>query len=80
MLLYQQTAGRFINCGEESCRKALKKQYWYSLPAIVISIFGWFVARIFFLVLTAVGVWLTYVGWVSHRAEAPVDNLSAAPR
>ncbi len=85
-------------------------QYWYSLPAIVISVFGWFVAlrglammafpsaietgagetlaspglliaaRVFFLLLTAIGAWLTYIGWVSHRAEAPVDNLSAATR
>jgi hypothetical protein len=85
-------------------------QYWYSLPAIVISVFGWFVAsrgltlmafpttietgagatlaspglqlgaRVFFLLLTAIGVWLTYVGWVSRRAEAPVDNFSAATR
>lgn len=35
-------------------------------------------ARIFFLLLTAVGVWLSYVGWVSRRTEAPVDNVSAA--
>jgi hypothetical protein len=85
-------------------------QYWYSLPAVVISLFGWFVAlrgltlmafpsaietgagetlaspglligaRVFFLLLAAVGGYLTYVGWVSHRAEVPVDNSSAATR
>jgi hypothetical protein len=85
-------------------------QYWYSPPAIAISIFGWFVAlrglalmafpsaiesgaggtlaspglllaaRVFFLLLTAVGLWLTYVGWVSRRTQAPVDNVSAAAR
>jgi hypothetical protein len=37
-------------------------------------------ARAFFLLLTAVGVWLTYVGWVSRRANAPVDNVSAVTR
>jgi hypothetical protein len=83
-------------------------QYWYSPAAIVISLFGWFVAlrgltlmafpsaiesgagetlsspglllgaRVFFLALTAVGVWLSYLGWVRRRA--PVDNASAAAR
>jgi hypothetical protein len=83
-------------------------QYWYSVAAVVISIFGWFVAvrgltlmafpaaiesgagetlanpglllaaRVFFLLLTAVGVWLSYVGWARRRTEAPVDNVSAA--
>lgn len=68
-------------------------QYWYSVTAVLISLFGWFVAlrglammaipsaidsganatvtspgllvaaRIFFLLLTAMGLWLTYVGW-----------------
>lgn len=37
-------------------------------------------ARAFFLLLTAIGVWLTYVGWVSRRTQAPVDNVSAAAR
>jgi hypothetical protein len=85
-------------------------QYWYSLPAIVVSLFGWFVAlrglalmalpsaiesgagatlsspglligaRVFFLLLTAVGGWLTVVGWVSRRTRAPVDNASAVAR
>ena len=85
-------------------------QYWSSVAAIVISLFGWFVAlrglalmafpsaiesgagatltspglllgaRVFFMVLTAVGVWLTFVGWVSRRAGAPVDSASAAAR
>lgn len=78
-------------------------QYWYSLTAVLISLFGWFVAlrgvammafpsaidsgadatinnptmlvvaRIFFLLLTLMGLWLTYVGW---RRHAPVDNSS----
>ena len=86
------------------------QHYWYSPPAIVISVFGWFVAlrgltllafpstiesgagvtlaspglvlgaRIFFLLLTVLGGYLTYVGWVSHRAKVPVDNFSAATR
>jgi hypothetical protein len=85
-------------------------QYWYSASAVVISLFGWFVAlrglalmafpteiesgatetlsrpglllgaRIFFLALTAVGLWLTYLGWASRRSEVPVDNVSAAAR
>jgi hypothetical protein len=80
-------------------------QYWYSLTAVLISLFGWFVAlrgiammafpsaidsgagatidspglllvaRFFFLLLTVMGLWFTYVGW---RRPAPVDNLSAA--
>jgi hypothetical protein len=37
-------------------------------------------ARIFFLFLAAVGVWLTYVGWVPRHSGAPVDNVSAAAR
>jgi hypothetical protein len=85
-------------------------QYWYRPAAIVISLFGWFVAlrgltlmafpsaiesgagdtlanpglllgaRLFFLLLTAVGGWLTFVGWVSRHADTPVDNASAAAR
>jgi hypothetical protein len=35
------------------------------------------VARIFFLLLTAMGLWLTYAGWVT---PAPVDNSSAVGR
>jgi hypothetical protein len=75
-------------------------QYWYSVTAVLISVFGWFVAvrgvtmmavpsaidaganttldspglliaaRIFFLLLTAMGLWFTYVGW---RPEAAQD-------
>lgn len=75
-------------------------QYWYSATAVLISLFGWFVAlrgvammafpsaiqtgadttlssaglllaaRIFFLLLTAMGLWLTYVGW---RRETPAS-------
>jgi hypothetical protein len=37
-------------------------------------------ARVFLLLLTGVGVWLTYVGWMSRRGEVPVDNVSAASR
>ncbi|MCG7605815.1 MULTISPECIES: hypothetical protein [Mycobacterium] len=45
-------------------------QYWYRVTAALISPFGWFVAlrelamaaRIFFLLMTAMGLWLTYVG------------------
>jgi hypothetical protein len=37
-------------------------------------------ARIFFLALTAVGVWLTFLGLVSRGKPAPVDNVSAATR
>ena len=78
-------------------------QYWYGITAVLISLFGWFVAlrgltlmafpsaieagagdtiaspglllaaRIFFLLLTAMGLWLTYVGW-----RSPVDNVSVA--
>ncbi len=75
-------------------------QYWYSVTASLISLFGWFVAlrgvammaipsaidsganatvtspgllvaaRIFFLLLTATGLWLTYVGWRrAHTAD-----------
>ncbi|MFV9636601.1 hypothetical protein [Mycobacterium neumannii] len=81
-------------------------QYWYSVTAVLVSLFGWFVAlrglglmafpsaiqegatdatsspglllafRIFFLLLTAMGLWLTYVGWVAAK---PVDNSSGPP-
>lgn len=37
-------------------------------------------ARVFFLVLTLVGLWLTYAGWFSGRARDPVDNASTATR
>jgi hypothetical protein len=83
-------------------------QYWYSLTAILISLFGWFVAlrgltlmafptaiqtgadetitspgllfgaRIFFLALTVLGLWFTYVGWIARPANEPVDNFSTA--
>jgi len=79
-------------------------QYWRGLTAVLISLFGWFVAlrglammavpsavesgagdtlaspgvlavaRIFFLFMTAVGLWLTYAGWAT---PTPVDNSSA---
>jgi hypothetical protein len=81
-------------------------QYWRGVAAVLISLFGWFVAlrglammafpsaietgadetiaspalliaaRIFFGLLTIMGLWLTYVGWI---APTPVDNFSAAP-
>jgi hypothetical protein len=85
-------------------------QYWYSVTAVLISSFGWFVAlrgltlmafpsaietgagdtlsspgllvatRIFFLLLTVMGLWLTYVGWGSafwvKRNDLPVDESS----
>lgn len=43
-------------------------------PALLVA------ARVFFLLLTLVGVWLTYVGWASRRAPRPVDNVGAARR
>ncbi|MDV3129604.1 hypothetical protein M1247_32195 [Mycobacterium sp. 21AC1] len=75
-------------------------QYWYSVTAALISVFGWFVAlrgvammaipsaidsgasaavtspglliaaRIFFLLLTAMGLWFTYVGWGRRPADS----------
>ena len=33
-------------------------------------------ARVFFFLLTALGLWFTYVGWISRRIS-PVDNLRA---
>ncbi|OLP03468.1 hypothetical protein BVU76_05060 [Mycolicibacterium porcinum] len=81
-------------------------QYWYSLTASLISLFGWFVAlrgaammaipsaidsganaaitspglllaaRIFFLLLTVMGVWFTYVGWRHERT--PDDSAVTA--
>jgi len=83
-------------------------QYWYSLTAALISLFGWFVAlrglalmalpsamhtgagetldhpglvllaRVFFLLLTVLGLWLTYVGWIS-RAQR-MTAASTGPR
>ncbi|OBF33386.1 hypothetical protein A5719_27530 [Mycolicibacterium peregrinum] len=74
-------------------------QYWYSVTAVLISLFGWFVAlrgaammaipsaiesgadatvtspglliaaRCFFLLLTAMGLWFTYVGWRPESAD-----------
>jgi hypothetical protein len=79
-------------------------QYWRGFSAVLISLFGWFIAlrgltlmafpsaietgagdalanpglltsaRIFFGLMTLMGGWLTYVGWVS---PGPVDNFSA---
>jgi hypothetical protein len=37
-------------------------------------------ARVFFLLLAVMGVWLSWVGWVPRRERTPVDNVSAAPR
>jgi len=82
-------------------------QYWRGAAAVLISLFGWFVAlrglammaipsaidsgagatvsspglliaaRVFFSLLTVMGAWLTYVGWVAPK---PVDNSSAPAR
>jgi hypothetical protein len=83
-------------------------QYWRGVSAVLISLFGWFVAlrglmmmalpsgiesgagatisspglvlvaRIFFLLLTAMGLWLTYVGWLSPPTKsASASELSA---
>jgi hypothetical protein len=76
-------------------------QYWRSVTAVLISLFGWFVAlrgvtmmafpatietgagdtlasqglllvaRIFFGLMTVMGLWLTYVGW---RPGTPADR------
>jgi hypothetical protein len=76
-------------------------QYWRGVTAVLISLFGWFVAlrglammafpsaietgadesisspgpliaaRVFFGLLTVMGLWLTYVGWI-----APTKSLS----
>lgn len=84
-------------------------QYWYSVTAVLISLFGWFVAlrgfalmafpsgmeqgatsalaspgpllafRIFFLLLTAMGLWFTYVGWIARSPrKGAVDNVGGA--
>ncbi len=82
-------------------------QYWSSVAAVLISLFGWFVAlrglalmafpsaiqagadetttssglliaaRIFFGLLTVMGLWLAFVGW---RRPKPVDEFSAPAR
>src|SRR5882757_571377 len=82
-------------------------QYWSSVAAVLISLFGWFVAlrgltlmafpsaiqtgadatttssglliaaRIFFGLLTVMGLWLSFVGW---RPPKPVDEISAPAR
>ncbi|OBG52027.1 hypothetical protein [Mycolicibacterium fortuitum] len=75
-------------------------QYWYSVTAVLISLFGWFVAlrgaammaipsaiesgadttldspglllaaRGFFLLLTVMGLWFTYVGWRPENSDS----------
>jgi hypothetical protein len=82
-------------------------QYWSSAAAVLISLFGWFVAlrglalmafptaiqagadatttspglllaaRVFFGLLTVMGLWLSFVGW---RRSKPVDEFSAPDR
>lgn len=42
-------------------------------PALLLA------ARVFFLLLPLVGLWLTWAGW-SRRAPGPVDNVSGAAR
>lgn len=86
-------------------------QYWRSVSAVLISLFGWFVAlrglammafptaieagagqtiaspglvlaaRIFFGLLTAMGLWLTYVGWFapSTKPVADPEHLAGRP-
>ncbi|MGH3556238.1 MAG: hypothetical protein ACRDTK_01740 [Mycobacterium sp.] len=81
-------------------------QYWSGPTAVLISLFGWFVAlrgllmmawpsliqegasntvdngslllgaRIFFLLLTAMGLWLTYVGWVVRPPDEDAPATS----
>lgn len=81
-------------------------QYWSGPTAVLISLFGWFVAlrgllmmawpsliqegasntvdngslllgaRIFFLLLTAMGLWLTYVGWVVRPPDEDAPPTS----
>jgi hypothetical protein len=75
-------------------------QYWRGVTAVLISLFGWFVAlrgvtmmafpsaietgagdalaspgllltaRVFFVLMTAMGLWLTYVGWIAPKRPA----------
>jgi hypothetical protein len=82
-------------------------QYWHSPSAVLISLFGWFVAlrgltmmalptavetganetvtspglllaaRIFFGLLTLMGLWLTYVGWFAPSSKADSKALVA---
>jgi len=84
-------------------------QYWRSASAVVISLFGWFVAvrglammaipsaietgadetisspglqlgaRIFFGLLTVVGLWLTYVGWIASTKTHAKPAIPAQP-
>jgi hypothetical protein len=72
-------------------------QYWRGVTAVLISLFGWFVAlrgvtmmafpsaietgacdalaspgllltaRVFFVLMTAMGLWFTYVGWIAPK-------------
>jgi hypothetical protein len=78
-------------------------QYWRGLAAVLISLFGWFVAlrglalmalptaiesaagdtlsspglllaaRAFFLLLMAMGLWLTYVGWIARSTKSVTE-------
>jgi len=70
-------------------------QYWSSVPAVLISLFGWVLAlrglvlmaapdlyeramvldtvplvRLMFGVLVAIGLYLTYVGWLTKPAQS----------
>ncbi|MBV8090442.1 MAG: hypothetical protein JO139_12870 [Alphaproteobacteria bacterium] len=75
-------------------------QYWSSLAAVMISLFGWILAlrglvlmvapklyeraamsmhsialvQLVFGVLVAIGLYLTYVGWLAKLASAPAKN------
>jgi hypothetical protein len=72
-------------------------QYWSSVTAVIISLFGWYLAlrgivllavpelyshasfasmnilpviRVFFGLLTLMGLWLTFVGWIKRGADS----------
>jgi uncharacterized protein YjeT (DUF2065 family) len=77
-------------------------QYWSSVPAVLISLFGWVLAirgvilmaapklyeragtaintvslvRLIFGALVAIGLYLTYVGWLANPAARSVTNNS----
>jgi hypothetical protein len=85
-------------------------QYWRSVSAVLISLFGWFVAlrgltmmafptaietgadetiaspglvlaaRIFFGLLTVMGLWLTYVGWFAPSTKSGTEPELLASR
>ncbi len=90
-------------CGEPggSTSRLKKKPHWSGLSAILISLFGWFLAlrgvfllvapqlyqratsaaatstnlmllsHVFFGLISVIGLWLTYFGWVAKPPAAP---------